>query len=326
MLFSNDKNSNRVYAIDAEPNEEYFCPICNHSVILKCGEINAAHFAHKSNTCYDDWNYDMSEWHKIRQSLFPKECQEVVVKNKYGKTHRADVLINNTVIEFQHSSITANEFDDRNNFFLGLGYRLVWVFDVSSEFDNNIEDHDSNRKIYKWKYPKRIFQNAPEISDFNKRFSMWFSLGYELDDFVLDKVIWAIDEDGVYSFKCFRLGETLDLECLSSIDEFFLSKYDIFNNKLKKLSKKAKYTIKHIGQKGFKYEDYLCPITKKWASESANNGRSGCSHCRHCGILKIKWEKGGKAIYDSYCCYPNVINTPDRGDPEYEAWVDKMEF
>ena len=233
MLFANDKNGNRVYAIDADPNEEYFCPICSHSVILKCGEINAAHFAHKSNTCYDDWNYDMSEWHKKRQSLFPKECQEVVVKNKYGKTHRADVLIDNTVIEFQHSSITANEFDDRNNFFLGLGYRLVWVFDVSSEFDNNIEDLDSNKKSYKWKYPKRIFQNAQEISDFNKNFSMWFSLGYELDDFILNKVIWAVNEDGQYNFKRFMLGKTLDLEDFStkdyfSMDTFFSNKRTIF--------------------------------------------------------------------------------------------------
>ena len=327
MLFANDKNGNRVYAIDAEPGKEYFCPICNSKVVLKSGEVNIPHFAHKNNTCYDDWNYDMSYWHKKRQSFFPKECQEVIVKNEFGQIHRADVLVGNTVIEFQHSNITASEFDARNDFFLGLGYRLVWVFDISDEFNKNIEDKDWDRRMYKWNYPKRIFQNAPKLSDSNKKFSLWFSVGYEEDDFNISKVVWAAKDEEKYNFKCFIFGESLDLDELDSVEQFFPDKYGVFKKLVEDLRKKTTYKIKYIGQKGYGLKYNQCPVTKTWASENAKCGKSGCLHCKHCGLVKINLEKGNKKTYDSYCCYPTVIKTPDSGDPEYEvSWVEQMEF
>src|ERR1022692_542675 len=40
---------------NAEKGKAYFCPACRDSVILRKGEINTAHFAHKTtDACNDD--------------------------------------------------------------------------------------------------------------------------------------------------------------------------------------------------------------------------------------------------------------------------------
>jgi hypothetical protein len=72
----------------------------------------------------------MSDWHRGWQEKFPEECQEIVLENNEIK-HRADVLINNTVIEFQHSRITHEEILERNKFYLSCGHPVVWVFDAN---------------------------------------------------------------------------------------------------------------------------------------------------------------------------------------------------
>lgn len=81
----------------------------------------------------------MSEWHKNWQLLFPKECREKMLKRGNVK-HIADVLINNYVIEFQHTKIELDEFLDRNKFYTSFGYKLIWIFDyINGENIKNIE-------------------------------------------------------------------------------------------------------------------------------------------------------------------------------------------
>lgn len=46
MYIANDKNGERVHIESAKRGLEYFCPICNSSVILKIGPIKAHHYAH----------------------------------------------------------------------------------------------------------------------------------------------------------------------------------------------------------------------------------------------------------------------------------------
>ena len=124
MLTAVDKNGEIIDIEDANLDEEYFCPTCHSPLIIKSGLLNVTHFAHKSSECTDNWNYDTSSWHRKLQSYFPKNAREVVVTSE-GKTHRADVLIDKTVIEIQHSSISAEEFADRNDFFISLGSTAV---------------------------------------------------------------------------------------------------------------------------------------------------------------------------------------------------------
>ena len=110
VFIAKDKEGNNITIEEAVRSGEYFCPICGGAVIVKAKSSEAVkeHFAHKNKAECDSWNYDMSDWHRAGQNSFPKECQEVVVQ-KDGIKHRADVLINNTVIEFQHSPISGDE-------------------------------------------------------------------------------------------------------------------------------------------------------------------------------------------------------------------------
>ena len=158
MRIALDKNGNRVHIDSAKVGEEYFCPSCGSGLILRKGDIRIHHFAHKINCiCADSWHYDMTDWHHNWQSLFPVECQEVI-KSLGGEKHRADVLIEETktVIEFQHSPLSSTEFEARNEFYNKLGYKVVWIFDVSEQyFDENIENY--KKDLWRWERPLRTF-------------------------------------------------------------------------------------------------------------------------------------------------------------------------
>ena len=119
MEFALNHNSERIHATDANKQDEYICPLCRKKVVLRKGEVNIDHFAHQSK-CDDTWKYDMSAWHSEWQQQFPKRNQEVVIEFNDEK-HRADVMACGYVIEFQHSPITADEFNERNNFYLNYG-------------------------------------------------------------------------------------------------------------------------------------------------------------------------------------------------------------
>lgn len=135
MFIALTKEKKRVSIENAQPNEIYLCPVCGNPVVVKaaCSNNVRTHFAHKRNSlCLDNWKHDMSDWHLGWQSKFPIENREVVVENN-GVVHRADVLINNTVIEFQHSPISGEEFEARNNFYKNCGFKVVWLFDVTGK-------------------------------------------------------------------------------------------------------------------------------------------------------------------------------------------------
>lgn len=164
VFIAKDKEGNNITIEEAVRGGKYFCPICGGAVIVKAKSSEAVreHFAHKNKTECDSWHYDMTEWHREWQNFFPKECQEVVIQ-KDGIKHRADVLINNTVIEFQHSPITAEEIAERNRFYAECGHKVVWVFDAEGKIKNKNAAVDTIDPIscaetdLCWKRPKREF-------------------------------------------------------------------------------------------------------------------------------------------------------------------------
>lgn len=159
MYIALNKDKDRIHISKTIKGEKYFCQECGDQLIVKKGDINAHHFAHK-HKCLDSWHYDMTEWHYEWQNQFPLENQEKVF-SLYGKTHRADVFINKTVIEFQHSPISESEFNDRNSFYNSLGFHVIWIFDVR---DKNIEylqdSYDGTARFFSWKYPIRFLGNC----------------------------------------------------------------------------------------------------------------------------------------------------------------------
>lgn len=167
MRVALDINGNRIHIDDSHVKEQYFCPVCGEELIIKKGQIKVHHFAHKANSyCNDGWHYDMSDWHSSWQDKFPLETQEVVRKHN-GKTHRADVLIENikTVIEFQHSPLSPEEFVDRTVFYKSLGYKVVWLFDATNQYEvGTLREHDNKEDIFIWNRPRNTFNSLSFIS------------------------------------------------------------------------------------------------------------------------------------------------------------------
>ena len=210
MLFASDYNDNRIHIDDTHSNQEYYCPYCGAPLTMKKGRLLKHHFAHKpKHRCSDTWarkrdsrgGYDLTPWHNEWQSLFPRENQEV--KLVLGDTkHRADVLIDRTVIEFQHSIMPATAFDDRNNFYFNLGYKVIWLFDLSSLFSDGqitYEEKDSSL-TFTWKNPKKAF-NCYDIQ------SGCIDLFFQIND-NKDACIVRVTDVSQFGFEQFR-GTTL---------------------------------------------------------------------------------------------------------------------
>lgn len=305
MFIAYDKDEVAIDIEDAVKGEEYFCMTCGFPLLIKEGTQNAKHFAHKAGECTDSWHYDMSKWHIRMQSYFPKEAREVVVKLG-NKTHRADVLVDKTVIEFQHSSISAEEYMDRNDFFNSLGYKVVWIFDVSQQyrFEDLYYSSEDNDYLLTWKNPIRIFASGPNPSDYNKSFSIWLYTGEMEGDDYIQKVIWcAKDEYDSPSFKKIIFSEyAITLNENFNINQFFMSKHDHFEEALKELNSKYKYTIKFSGIRGMNRDGYICPKTKVFGLNLY--GENGCSCCRYCYMMARKKRKECKLETKVYCCYP----------------------
>nr|WP_275040332.1 competence protein CoiA family protein [Haloplasma contractile] len=167
-----NKNNKKVEIWNSTEKEDYFCPSCGSKLKRRLGTVNAHHFSHIKTTC-DPWYKEKSEWHKNWQSIFPIDNREVIKISKESK-HIADVGINDTVIEFQHSSITAKELSKRNQFYLRCSRKIIWVFDCygkdiympSQSFgllDNQIRAHteidtETIKKFY-WYRSKRVLKN-----------------------------------------------------------------------------------------------------------------------------------------------------------------------
>ena len=197
MEYALTADHHRVHAFDAEKGQEYYCPVCGNQVIPRQGEVNSWHFAHVTS-CMDDWKYDMSEWHRGWQSRFPENVREIVVEHR-GECHRADILMGGYVIEFQHSPISAGEFERRNKFYTRAGYKVIWVFDETYAFGNEyISSSLDDENKFVWKWPNRTL--ASVVPQRSTDIAIVLQLTEDHDDDGCEwlvKVEWAIvDDDG----------------------------------------------------------------------------------------------------------------------------------
>lgn len=188
MRIALDDNQNRIFIDDAIAKHDYFCPSCGAPLLQRKGEIRQHHFSHQPNYfCTDSWEreYDMSAWHYEWQNRFPENNQEILLT--WGETkHRADVLIGRTVIEFQRSSLSSTQFNNRNNFYQSLGYKIIWVFDLIESYSNNkltcFEKEDI--KHFQWTRPRKTFNDFDII---NGQVELFFQI-HDSEDECLVKV------------------------------------------------------------------------------------------------------------------------------------------
>lgn len=192
MIRAVDNDGNSVVIWSAEKGKAYFCPICHQPLIQKRGEQRSYHFAHVGirsggTFCTDHWNYDKTDWHIDWQKRFPDDCCEKII-SVGTKKHIADVQINNLVIEFQHSPITLSEFRDRNDFYSTAGFKVVWIFDVSEEWESEkIVNDGYPANKYTWSYPRKLFR---EMEFKQENASLYFQFSDETDEdaLVLERV------------------------------------------------------------------------------------------------------------------------------------------
>lgn len=315
MQIALDKNGYRIYADEATKDHTYHCPLCGNELILRQGELNISHFAHKANTCTDAWNYDMSEWHYNMQNRFQPEQREVVVKYN-GQTHRADILNGNQIIEFQHSPISMEEIIERNTFYNSAGYHVAWVFDVQEQYDSGAIYpimHDS-ALMYGWSNPKRNLQCFPLPKEHNKSLIVYL---YWIDEDSVEcfnRIIWSTQNEYKQpNFKRFIISEysiddTLEIY---SVNDFFITKDVLLEQRLTSVN--CPQQIKYIGVSGYRKNAYTCPRTNTFGLKLS--GEQACSYCRFCAAIKEVYTKK----YEIYCCYPNQVNEITDSTSGYEC-------
>src|SRR5258707_10320803 len=91
------------------------CDLCKNDVIAKCGNIKVHHWPHERKEDCDNWWEPETPWHRDWKKLFQEEFREVPLFDSLtGEKHRADIHTDSGVtIEFQHSSLSIQEFEAR---------------------------------------------------------------------------------------------------------------------------------------------------------------------------------------------------------------------
>jgi len=128
------------------PGQRGICACCQSTVIAKCGDINAWHWAHEARDC-DPWSEPESAWHLNWKAEFKQSRTEVVIG-----PHRADVVTPaGRVIELQASSINPEEIRERERFYRNM----IWVFRADTFRDNIELRHRPYGVSFRWKHPRK---------------------------------------------------------------------------------------------------------------------------------------------------------------------------
>lgn len=332
MFYANDEKHNRVKIDDAVKGLNYYCPECEKLVKIVAGNQNAHHFRHFPNeACVDKWNYDMSEWHKGMQEQFDDQYREIVLERN-GEKHRADILKDKTVIEFQHSPLSLKEFVERNEFYSDCDYRVVWVFDVSEAFHcgrlRRVGIKNNERK-YSWDTPIRYITNGLKKETRNfPPVTICLSLGEENQEYCIERVTCLIRNlsSFVTEEKQIQICNDIDVTSLHSDD--YLIEYDDHSINVESEEKGKKFyfaetvvpeetfykNIKdngefharftNVAKLGFKKDDMKCPIERSKKSWMDINY---CRDCEYCGGIE-NLKSNDRDTDCAYCYYPNIVN------------------
>lgn len=126
MMYALTASSERIEPTTS--GEKAFCPACAGVVVAKCGDFVVWHWAHMSGADCSEDHEGETDWHRRWKMLAPTSCREV-----YRGGRRADVLVDGTAIEFQHSHIKLETVEKREAHWGDL----VWVVDGVLAYERN---------------------------------------------------------------------------------------------------------------------------------------------------------------------------------------------
>lgn len=188
-------------------------PKNNREVVLKLDITKEDYDWYGYNYNFSDINDsdDLMELMDFYQKN-PKEGEKIL-----NLEHRADVLACGYVIEFQHSSISKKEFNERNWFYLQCGYRVIWIFDLRDKWEGEqiiLLDEEGNNGKYKWNNAYKTFldflpqehkskyvDNKWQKGDILLFFQLYDEDDRDIDQTIIEQVVWAIDDDDTGDVK-----------------------------------------------------------------------------------------------------------------------------
>lgn len=229
MFSALDDNNHLVDINTAIKNSlaKYFCPSCHEELIIRNGNVRIPHFAHKNKCNCDNYDNDMSEWHRNWQMKFPLRNREVVLKLDFDNDdyslfaenckkiiRRTDVLCYGYAIEFQNSPISSEEFDERTLFYKHLGKKVIWIFNMIDTYESGkikFCDEWHNKKDnggkYSWNYASKTFINYDSDDKDVILFFQFADVRNDEEDreqSYFERVTWAINSRTDYQETNFK--------------------------------------------------------------------------------------------------------------------------
>ena len=174
------ENSKKIYIeeylnntlLKLEVKSKQKCLVCKRGHLLKQYDSTerSRHFQH-----INAHDINMSEWHSEWQTNFPLHTREQELKKKNNlqiRDRRADVLLDNKVIEFQHSNITSKEVQERQKDYTLHNKEIIWVIDGNDTIVETFLLHSKRTYLeFKgayWKYDRFISYKYIYINIKNK--------------------------------------------------------------------------------------------------------------------------------------------------------------
>ena len=129
------------------------------TIVINTASIsaNTTNVAKKANFECDVFKEPETKWHFDWKDNFPKEIQEVIVKN-----HRADIRTKEgLVIELQNSSISSQQIRERENFYSNM----IWILNGNTIAKNlkigiKLREFNYKIRIFNWKWFHKSWLSA----------------------------------------------------------------------------------------------------------------------------------------------------------------------
>lgn len=145
MITAINKKNEKTIAKNANRNNEYFCPVCGESLILKKGEKNVPHFAHRPNSSCD-FRINESQNHMMMKEIIRdyvlksnnvvKEEFEYILNFPNGShliaDYYAEIMHNGRIYKVAFEVVEAHDtymdFKAKNVTYFDNDIYVIWIF------------------------------------------------------------------------------------------------------------------------------------------------------------------------------------------------------